>query len=379
MNKNFKKLISVINDNLDANMNILHVITHGGWAGSESIAASIANEQVERGDNVSVILRHHRSFKDKDILNKFNKSINVYWVEQNETHPDAQIKRLLKDEKFISCILDIDICHAHLPYGCQLGSLLREQLAANFEICVSMHVRYHPLYYLADKIFTVAKWQAQEIPNDYQGKIFTIENFLCENKSSSAKRLSIFKKKYHIDDNLNYIVYIGRLDLVKGADILIRAFNYLSPQNYKLIIVGDGPESSSLKKIASEDIIFTGKILDASFILGLADICVVPSRFESFGLVLLEAINAECRIIASNIPSFREILNGEKHLFDNESVVSLSERINEYILEPRQGFVDQNMISEYSLKSAMAKLEFAYSEYSAREDENVVSDIAECH
>ena len=112
---------------MDANVNILHVITHGGWAGSESIAACIANEQAARGNTVSVILRRHQSFKDKDVIKKFSKGIDIYWVEQNETHPDVQFKRLIKDEKFINSILNIDVCHAHLPYGCQLGNLLREQ------------------------------------------------------------------------------------------------------------------------------------------------------------------------------------------------------------------------------------------------------------
>lgn len=355
-------------------MNILHVITHGGWAGSESIAACIANEQAARGNTVSVILRRHQSFKDKDIIKKFSKGIDIYWVEQNETHPDVQFKQLIKDEKFINSILNIDVCHAHLPYGCQLGNLLREQLSVYFEICVTMHVRYHPLYYLADKIFTVAKWQAQEVPNDFRGKVFTIENFLCDNITSNERRLSLFKKKYHISDDYKYIVYIGRLDLVKGADILVRAFNKLCQAKYKLIIVGDGPEYNSLKKISSENIIFTGKILDASFVLELADICVVPSRFESFGLVLLEAINAKCRIIASNIPSFREILRDENHLFGNESVLSLYGKINEYILESLKGYADSNIVNEYSLSSAMEKLECAYSAV----NEKVESKVDEC-
>ncbi len=359
-------------------MNILHVITHGGWAGSESIAASIANEQAKRGDNVSVILRRHQSFREKDIVNKFSGNIDIYWVEQNETHPKTQVNRLIKNEKFVNCVSNINICHAHLPYGCQLGSLLREHLSVYFEICVTMHVRYHPLYYLADKIFTVAKWQVQEVPNDFRGKVFTIENFLCNNNFSNERRLSLFKNKYHIDDDYKYIVYIGRLDLVKGADILIRAFNKLYQTKYKLIIVGDGPERNSLKKISTENIIFTGKILDASFVLDLADICVVPSRFESFGLVLLEAINAKCRIIATNIPSFREILRDDSYLFENESVFSLSEKINDYILEPLKGYVDHNIVHEYSLSSAMDKIECAYSFCAVNENISVELDVDKC-
>lgn len=349
---------------LDFNkMNILHVITHGGWAGSESIAACIANEQAGRGDDVTVILRRHNGFKDKDILSKFLPSVNIFWVEQNETHPDNQMKNLMKNSSFIKKLSSINVFHAHLPYGCLLGKLIKEKLTLDFEICVTMHVRFHPLYYFADKLFTVAGWQSQEVPNDYIGQVFTIENFICNPNSSNANELSILRRKFYINDNYKYIVYIGRLDLVKGADVLVRAFNKAKPKGYKLIVVGDGTENSGLRKIASEDVIFTGTVFNASFILDLADICIIPSRFESFGLVLLEAINAGCRIIATNIPSFKEILMSDDYLFDNENVDSLSEKINEYINNPLLGFVDKKNIDKYSLSHAIKKLDAAY--YSA--------------
>lgn len=341
-------------------MNILHVITHGGWAGSESIAACIANEQAARGDNVTVILRRNKAFKDKDILNNFLPVVDIFWVEQNETHPDNQMKNLMKNEFFINKISCIDILHAHLPYGCLLGKLIKEKLGLQFNICVTMHVRFHPLYYYADKLFTVAKWQKQEVPDDYSGEVFTVENFICNITPSYKKQLFLLKRKFYIRDNYKYIVYVGRLDLVKGADILIRAFNKANLNGYKLIIVGDGAESSHLKKIASNNVIFIGKIFNAACMLDIADICVIPSRFESFGLVLLEAINSGCRIIASNIPSFKEILESDNYLFDNENVNALSNKIKEYADNPSLGFVNKKKIEKYSLLNAIRKLDRAY-------------------
>lgn len=349
-------------------MDILHIITHGGWAGSESIAASIANEQATRGDNVTVLLRRHNSFKDKDILKKFSPLVSIFWVEQNETHPDNQMKNLMNNKLFVSNITKIDILHAHLPYGCLLGKLIKEKLGIKFEICVTMHVRFHPLYYLADKLFTVANWQKQEVPNDYSGEVYTIENFICNVTDSYKKKLFLLKRKFYIRDNCKYIIYIGRLDLVKGADILIRAFNKANPKGYKLIIVGDGAESSYLKKIASKNIIFTGKIFNAACMLDIADICVIPSRFESFGLVLLEAINSGCRIIATNIPSFKEILRSDSYLFDNESVNSLSNKIKEYTNNSSLGVVDKKIIEKYSLSNAICQLDLAYASKSIESD-----------
>ena len=341
-------------------MNILHVITHGGWAGSESIAASIANEQAARGDDVTVILRRHSSFKDKDILSRFLPSVNIFWVEQNETHPDNQMKNLMRNMSFIRMVSDIEIFHVHLPYGCLLGKRIKEELSLNFKICVTMHVRFHPLYYFADSLFTVAEWQNQEVPQDYIGQVYTIENFICNDDSLNEKELAVIKKKFYINNENKYLIYIGRLDLVKGADVLIRAFNKVNPVGYKLIVVGDGSESASLKKIASANVIFTGKIFNASYLMTLADICIIPSRFESFGLVLLEAINAGCRIIATDIPSFKEILKDDDYLFCNEDVNDLADKITSYISNPSLGLVDKSNIDKYSLTNAISKLDNAY-------------------
>lgn len=357
-------------------MNILHVITHGGWAGSESIAAGIANEQAIRGHEVSVILRRHEAFKTKDILKKFHASINVFWVEQKETHPNNQINTLLKNDFFVKKLSEVDIFHAHLPYGCLLGKLLRERFITKYKICVSMHVRYHPLYYFADKLFTVAKWQTQEVPKDFTGEVFVIENFLCNKENNNEKRLKLFKRKFHISDNYKYIIYIGRLDLVKGADVLIRAFNKAKLENYKLIVIGDGSEARSLHSMASENVVFTGKILDASFALEVADICVAPSRFESFGLVLLEAVNAGKRIIATDIPSFKEILGSDDYLFENENINSLSQKLISYANNPSIGYAESFINEKFSLTRSLDKLEIAYSTPAAvDEDQSGINDI----
>lgn len=341
-------------------MNIIHVITHGGWAGSETIAAEIANEQARRGHSVTVILRAHEAFKTRSIIEKFHEEISLFWVKQNETHPNKQYETLIKNETFLNIIAQVDVFHAHLPYGCLLGKLLKDALNLNFMICVSMHVRFHPLYYLADKLFTVAKWQLLEVPNDYSGEVSVIENFLPSKPDINKKRIRLFKNKFHLSDEFKYIVFVGRLDLVKGPDVLIRAFKKLNPTGYKLLIIGDGTEAKSLKMISSENIIFTGKILDASFAFELADIAVVPSRFESFGLVLLEIVNANKRVIATNIPSFREILGDGKYFFENENVSSLAEKLEEYINSPTIGYANNDVLEQFSLRISSDKLEEAY-------------------
>jgi Glycosyltransferase len=351
-------------------MNILHVITHGGWAGSESIAAAIANEQAKNGHKVTVVLRQNKEFSKKVIESNFEDSIKIFWTAQSETHPSNQINSLLKDDNFVNAVNELNVLHAHLPYGCLMGDMLKHKLSLNFLIFVSMHVRFHPLYELADKIFTVAKWQIEEIPKKHQEKAHTIENFLFIKEIDTQKKIKLFMRKHHLNDKEKYIFFLGRLDLVKGPDILIRAFNRLRPAGYKLVLIGDGPEMSALRKISSKEIIFAGKITDAACLLKLADITVVPSRFESFGLALLEAVNANTRIIASNIPSFTDILSDDKLLFENENVNSLSLKIKEYIENPNLGYADKLILEKYSISNSYEKLESIYLDQISNTEKN---------
>ena len=68
-----------------------------------------------------------------------------------------------------------------------------------------------------------------------------------------------------------------------------------------------------------------------------ADICVFPSRHEGFGIVILEAMASGTPVIASDIPSFREILSDgiDGTLFKNEDVDSLCEAVLALYNNPR--------------------------------------------
>jgi glycogen(starch) synthase len=144
------------------------------------------------------------------------------------------------------------------------------------------------------------------------------------------------------------ITYVGRLVPEKGVDTLIKAVTKVSRRfpNLTVKIVGDGPSYEELKRLVVDSGL-TGRVLlvgqldrqAVTQVLLSSKILVLPSRKESFGLVLLEAANAGCAVVATStggIPSIVEHgVNG--FLFEVESDSQLAEHLDHLLTdEPRR-------------------------------------------
>jgi glycosyltransferase involved in cell wall biosynthesis len=128
----------------------------------------------------------------------------------------------------------------------------------------------------------------------------------------------------------------GRLVRQKGVDVLLDAFSQVHVRypSARLVIVGDGPLSSQLKgqaqRLGLEGVVkFTGWMERASRLMPACDIVVVPSRWEGFGLVTLEAMGWSRPIVASRTSALPEIvLDGKTGLLvPPDDAVALAEAI----------------------------------------------------
>lgn len=112
------------------------------------------------------------------------------------------------------------------------------------------------------------------------------------------------------------IAALGRLHAQKGFDILINAAAKLRDTglDFRLVIGGDGEEAAALRRQVeslnlSDHVVFQGWIDDRPAFLAQADLMVVPSRYEPFGLVVIEAMAAGVPVIASDLEGPHEILD----------------------------------------------------------------------
>jgi glycogen synthase len=104
-----------------------------------------------------------------------------------------------------------------------------------------------------------------------------------------------------------YVLALGRVVHKKGFDLLLRGFAELSGyHDVSLVIGGEGPELPPLRRLAADlkiadRVQFVGRLSreDVAALTSRADIFVLPSRVEPFGIVVLEAWRAGCPVIAT--------------------------------------------------------------------------------
>lgn len=114
------------------------------------------------------------------------------------------------------------------------------------------------------------------------------------------------------------IIFVGRLDPVKNIDVLIRAMQALSSQlNVQLLILGDGPQRNFLEQLTrdlhlSHCVRFIGSQRNVEQWLTLADVFVLPSKWEGLGISALEAMAAGVPIVASRTTGLVDIIQDGK-------------------------------------------------------------------
>ena len=110
-------------------------------------------------------------------------------------------------------------------------------------------------------------------------------------------------------------VFVGRLVATKGVGVLLAAAQNLNNKGYifRVRIIGDGPDRGAAeyivrKKKLTRDVHFLGKQDRVYQHLAQADLFLLPSDMESFGLAALEAMACEVPVVATNVGGLPEVV-----------------------------------------------------------------------
>lgn len=128
---------------------------------------------------------------------------------------------------------------------------------------------------------------------------------LSQKISQSEDKAASLQQQYNLY-NKRIVLFVGRLESIKSPDLLLEVFKRISTENDVLVMVGGGSLSDSLhdyvKQNEIENVILTGKLSGKDLYAWyyLADMFVLPSKFEPFGAVVNEALVAGCYTIVSN-------------------------------------------------------------------------------
>jgi L-malate glycosyltransferase len=197
----------------------------------------------------------------------------------------------------------------------------------------------------------------------FDSKLKVIRNGISEIEKSVGIKDEITSNIHDLKSKgFNVLGIVANLNRIKGIDQVIRV---LSGSNLSLVIIGEGPESGSLKHLAQklkvEDrILFCGFKRNATEYLQLFDLFIMPSRSEGFGLALIEAIQQKIPVVCSDISVFKELFNdNEVTFFEIENLDSLRNSISESLTvgsgkselayaRYKNNYTDINMAQKYS-------------------------------
>jgi len=146
-----------------------------------------------------------------------------------------------------------------------------------------------------------------KITNDIE----VIPNFIDLEKFKKQKK-DHFKKAICPNGEM-LVVHTSNFRKVKRIDDVIKIFaNIHSVIPTKLLMIGDGPERTKAEKMCREmnicdDVRFLGKLEAVEEVLSVADLFLMPSEKESFGLAALEAMACEVPVISSNTGGIPEL------------------------------------------------------------------------
>lgn len=156
-------------------------------------------------------------------------------------------------------------------------------------------------------------------------EIEVIYNFVDPERFKKGERRSEVKEKV--------ICHISNFRPVKRIADIIKAFALILKEvDARLYMVGDGPEREPAESLARElgladQITFWGNVGNVAELLGGADLFLLPSEQESFGLAALEAMSCEVPVIATRVGGLPEVVRHEKegYLVEVGDVTTIAE------------------------------------------------------
>ena len=141
------------------------------------------------------------------------------------------------------------------------------------------------------------------------------------------------------------IVCASRLEKEKGIDLLLQSFAMVRKTNpeARLDIIGDGSQRKRLEKLAqdlqiSQSVIFHGMQKDIVPFLRRASIYVQPSRFEGYGIAVLEAASAGCPIVMTDVGCAGELIEDgiDGRVVPTENAQKFADGMIELINDPQK-------------------------------------------
>ncbi len=229
-----------------------------------------------------------------------------------------------------------------------------------------------PILQRADRVIAISEHDYSLFPKSWLGRMHSKVSILAG--GVDFEKFSSVKKKIKPGE----LVYLGRVAHNKGIDLLLITLSRIPDVDYQLYILGSGEKRylASMQDLARElkinsRVHWLGFLNDEEIIkeLSKAQFLVFPSRYEGFGLALLEGMATGTVPVVNNIDTFRDIISPGRNGFlvnfvcPAEASRYLRELINKTPVEIEHiGLRAQEKARMFDWDSRVQKLEKIYRE-----------------
>lgn len=311
------------------------IVCYPTYGGSGIVATELGMDLAERGHQVHFISTSLPARLNVTMPNIFFHKVNVETYPLFEFQPySLALSTLIVN---VTQTYGLDLIHVHyaIPhaYAAYFAKQILKDNGINLPVITTLHgtditlVGVHPAYKPAvefsinksDKVTAVSESLKKEtfeffnITTDIQVITNFIDNtqfhFDCEDCDCRTP---------NGENEEKVIIHVSNLRKVKRIDDVISVFYEIQKEvKSRLIIVGEGPEwenvSEQINRLGIHDKVKNlGKVNDLYKVLCSADLFLLPSEKESFGLAALEAMAAKVPVISSNAGGIPEVnIDGE--------------------------------------------------------------------
>ena len=310
------------------------ILCYPTYGGSGIVATELGMSLAQKGYEVHFISSELPARLDMTQSNIFFHKVNVQVYPLFRHQPyDIALSSMIYQ---VACRYQLDVLHAHyaIPYAYAafMAKQMLKEKGKDLPLITTLHgtditlVGQHPSYKQAvefsinqsDALTSVSESLKQDTLSVFEIKkqINVIPNFIDDRHFKQCVTCS---RKQFAEDDEKILVHISNLRPVKRIQDVLEVFKLVNKKvSSKLIIVGEGPEMEKIDSFLVDYPAFIDKIKimgkqnDLRSVLTHADVFLLPSEKESFGLAALEAMAAATPIISSNTGGVPEVNIHEK-------------------------------------------------------------------
>lgn len=365
------------------------IICYPTYGGSGVIATELGQGLAEKGHQI-----HFITYSQPRRLNLFNPNLFYHEVSLKnyplfeyapyELALASKIVEVVKYEK-------LDLLHVHYAVPHASAAFMAKQILKSQGITIPFITTLHgtditlvgkdPSYAPAvtfainesDSVTAVSNdlKKSTEEHFDITNEIKVIPNFIDLSRFNRQKKEHF--KLAICPNNERLLVHTSNFRKVKRVQDVIDIFCRVKKVvPAKLLLVGDGPERAMMENLSREtcgceDVRFLGKMEQVEEVLSVADLFVMPSEKESFGLAALEAMACEVPVVSTNVGGIPELnIHGETgYLCDVGDTESMAKFAISILDERNLAKFKSNALSrakEFQLDAILPRYEALYEE-----------------